>query len=128
MVTGQNLGTPMEAICAEAGVSDYATIRKGDILIASEKALRTSGDHPSNIAFRNKTIKLRLKRCRLRVSAEGLPPAAENRRQIDLTTIIPPWEKHHIIQIRPADKSTKKFDIPDAKLRADTLAKDSKAD
>ena len=35
-----------------------------------------------------------------------------------------------MIQITPADKSSKKSNIPDAKLRADTLAKikDSKAD
>ena len=40
MVTGQSMGTPMEAIHAEAGVPDYATIRKRNILIASEKALK----------------------------------------------------------------------------------------
>ena len=40
MVTGQSLGTPTEAIRAEAGVVDYATIRKRHILTAREKALR----------------------------------------------------------------------------------------
>ena len=61
MVMGQSVGSSREAIRAEyAGVCDYATIRKRNILTAKEKALRCSDDHPARIAVSNNDTKQRL--------------------------------------------------------------------
>ena len=60
MVTGQSVGSSREAIRAEAGVCDYATIRKRNILTVREKALRCSDDHPARIAVSNNDTQQRL--------------------------------------------------------------------
>ena len=124
MVTGQSVGTPVEAIRAEAGVPNYATIRKRNILTAKEKALRSSVDHPVRIAVSNRNIKQRLNRQGLRYTADQLadflPQTAENRRPLDLTATTP-WEDHREVTITTADHFTKKAATADATLREDTL-------
>ena len=72
MVTGQSVGTPVEAIRAEAGVPSFATVRKRNILTAKEKALRSSEDHPARIAVSSKNIEQRLNRQGLRHTADQL--------------------------------------------------------
>ena len=89
MVTGQQLrdssygsvGSSREAIRAEDGVCDYATIRKRNILTAREKALRCSDDHPARIAVSNNDTKQRLAiregfRSNADKLAEFLPPVS----------------------------------------------------
>ena len=127
MVTGQSVGSSREAIRAEAGVCDYATIRKRNILIAREKALRSSEDHPARIAVSNDDIKQRLAiregfRSTADKLAEFLPPPASLRKPIDLSATNP-WEDHKDIKITPADNSTKKSATSDEELRSETISR-----
>ena len=125
MVTGQSVDTPVESVRAESGVSSYATIRKRNILIAREKALRSSDDHPARLAVTNSEVEQRLTiREGFRTTAnkltEYLPPSAEARKPIDLSTTAP-WEDHKEIQITPADSSVKKTVTSDEVLRKNTI-------
>ena len=73
MVTGQSVDTPVESVRAESGVSSYATIRKRNILIAREKALKSSDDHPARLEVTNSEAEQRLTiREFLRTTANGL--------------------------------------------------------
>ena len=60
MVTGQSIGSSREAIRGEAGVCDYATIRKRRIPTVREKVLRYSDDQPARIEVSNNDTKQQL--------------------------------------------------------------------
>jgi len=47
MITGQSKDSPLDAVRAESGIPSYSTISKRNTLIARERALRSSKDHPA---------------------------------------------------------------------------------
>ena len=124
MITGQSKDSPIPSIQAEAGVTSYSTISKRNILIARERALRCSEDHPCRIAIEAETEQRLSIRHGFRYVAnelsEYIPPEAEQRVAID-NTMVPSWKPRREIMICTASDTDKKKSIPDDLLRKEAI-------
>ena len=95
LITGQLVSTPLEALRLEAGVQSYQTCSNRLILKASEKALRSTDDHPKRVALIT-NIPQRLQsrssfRRKVKELSTLLPPERQHRQSINHFSS-PPWQ------------------------------------
>ena len=77
-MTGQLVSTPLEALRLEADVQSYQTCSNRLILKASEKALRSTDNHPKCVALATNIPQRLQSRCSFRRKAN------------ELSTLLPP--------------------------------------
>ena len=95
LITGQLVSTPLEALRLEAGIQSYQTCSNRLTLKASEKALRSTDDHPKRVALTSNIPQRLQSRCSFRRKVNKLstllPPELQHRQSINHFSS-PPWQ------------------------------------